>query len=144
MYFFTLRAFDRDHQVCVWVDSKIAGKEEVQESRKTRPFCFENETGILPIEGLELGSHRCVPCTAVLIVAVAVVAVVDVLYMHTNIISLTWAFISFVCLHTGWFSFLSSFSCPSVSIHYSLYCIPVLIFGCFVYLCEHDSEKSCD
>ena len=62
-------------QVCVWVDSTTDGttgtdgtdgttstggtdgKEKTPTSR-SGPFCFEGEQGELPINGLQVGSHR--------------------------------------------------------------------------------------
>ncbi|CBN75641.1 expressed unknown protein [Ectocarpus siliculosus] len=42
-------------QVCVWVDSMIEGKDTASRSG---PFCFEGLQQELPINGLEVGSHR--------------------------------------------------------------------------------------
>lgn len=53
-------------QVCVWVDSTndrtdgtngTDSKEKTSTSR-SGPFCFDREQGELPINGLQVGSHR--------------------------------------------------------------------------------------
>lgn len=51
----------RTHQVCVWVDSTTEGKDAPSRSG---PFCFEGPQQQLPMDGLGVGSHRCValPC----------------------------------------------------------------------------------
>jgi len=50
--------FDTTHQVCVWVDSYTRGREA--QPARSGPFCFDGSRQQLPIDGLELGSHRCV------------------------------------------------------------------------------------
>ncbi|CAM9616486.1 unnamed protein product [Pylaiella littoralis] len=42
-------------QVCVWIDSFAKGKDA---SSTSGPFCFEGPQQKLPIDGLEVGSHR--------------------------------------------------------------------------------------
>ena len=45
-------------QVCVWVDSYAGGKDA--KPSRSGPFCFDGPRQQLPIDGLEVGLHRCV------------------------------------------------------------------------------------
>lgn len=48
----------RTHQVCVWIDSTTATAAGAERRTRSGPFCFDGPQNDLPIQGLELGSHR--------------------------------------------------------------------------------------